>query len=327
MSSSLAFRFANEQDIPELQALFSRAFPGRSISASYYRWQFFESPICPCSSVVAEREGQIVAHIGFSGREALINSRRGTVCVKPTAMSDPLVRGSGVYSQLLMWACEQLGVRGAELALSYPNANSHRIHLNHENYADIWQIPALVRRSGRHYSAKHGDFFKDSSQPTFAVCSLGIEQIAEATVREHRFGIMKSGRYLTWRYGRHPNANYYLSEDRRGGRARSALIWKYYPWPDPDRIMVVEWFSESEDTQAAQVFDVVEALAETQGLAVYTWQNVHSKNRHKLLERRGYTLQTPVFYFGAFRLAGPQALGPYEDYRQWHIAMGDVDVF
>lgn len=312
--------------MPQLLALFSRAFPGRSISEAYYRWQFLDNPICPFSSVVAERGGRIIAHAGYSGRRALLDRREGVIFVKGTSMSDPVVRSSGVYSRLLSWADRRLATRGAELVLSYPNTSNHPLQILRPDYIDIYQIPALIRRA-REPSATEHSLRALAFPDCFCQVDGAVELLGRATFEAQRFGLMRTAQYLAWRYRERPGTDYFMCQDQQGGTLRSLLIWKYYPAEKPDRIMIVEWLSAPEDANAATVLDQVESLADAKGLAVYIWQNVYGKFRHKLLERRGYTMGAPILYFGAFPLVERQLLGSFDDYRHWHVAMGDVDIF
>lgn len=325
MKNEVLFRWAAEPDVPALQDLFSLAFPGRSILADYYRWQFLRGPVLPGSSAVAELDGSIIAHAGYTGRQARLDGRAGVLFVKQTSMSHPRARGSGVYSRLLSWADGQLAQKGGELVLSYPNANNHPVQILRDDYHDIAQIPCLARasrRGGAGAGPGAEDFALASGYSFDEAAGLG-----EATLAGFRYGLVRSAEYLAWRYGRHPNAGYRVAEHRAAGRLRSLAVWKYYPADVPRRIMVVEWLSDGEEALAAGAFDAVEAHADEQGLAVCTWQNVHGRRRHKWLEKRGYVLDLPVLYFGAFPLVEPERLPGFRDYREWHVAMGDVDIF
>ncbi len=327
MNAEVTFRFARPDDIPELLELFSRAFPGRSISDSYYRWQFLENSACPFSSVVAEENGVIVSHVGYSGRKAVINGKEALVFLKATSMSDPAVRGRGIYSRLLSWGNAAVGRRGGRMVLSFPNQQNHPIQAMRPDYRDIGQIPTLVRPCRRPCGATRTAGHLELPLGRRLQSAHECEKLALATLRGCKFGLLRTAEYLTWRYVLRPDVEYFTFEDRHGGILKSALIWKYYPSEKPERIMVVEWLSDPEDREAAHVFEAVESIADSLGMPVYTWQNVHSPLRHKLLERRGYVLQTPVLYFGAFPLVEPRCLGDFSDCRLWHVAMGDDDIF
>ena len=324
-SHDVAFRFVARADVPALLQLFKTAFR-RDLSAEYYGWQFLDPPCAPGSSVVAEQSGEIVAHAGYTARAARIAREEGLIFVKQTSMSHPCVRGTGIYSRLLSWAGDALRERGADLILSYPNANNHPVQIMRNDYRDIYQIPCL-RYVPKDNSAAHG---ADTTTPG-TLCRAPFDDAYGAlnsiSLLESGFAISRNAEYLTWRYTRRPDVNYYVIEDRAAGELTAALVWKYYPSESPTRIMAVDWLAAADAPDAAEVFAPLEAHAHALGLPIYTWQNVYERSRHKLLERRGFSLCEPVFYFGGFPVAHSRRLEGWDDYRNWHIGMGDVDVF
>ena len=326
MTTQPDFRFLVESDIPAVLRLFQRAFVGRRLSEAYYRWQFIDNPLLPFSSVVAEQDGSIVAHAGYTARRALFESRTGILFIKQTSMSDPRVRGSGAYSRLLTWAHEHLAQRQGELILSYPNGENHPVQILRPDYLDICEIPCLVRPPfGKSAEAHALDL------PFLSAASYGfvneVSELGTATTSASLCGLVRSAEYLCWRYAKHPENKYHVCEQRTAGCLRSLLICKLYPGDRPTRIMVVEWLSAPDDSDAAEVFAPLEEYADRHGLAICAWQNVFQRQRRKVLERRGFRVDMPITYFGAFALARHWLQPVWGDYRNWHIAMGDVDVF
>jgi hypothetical protein len=117
-------------------------------------------------------------------------------------------------------------------------------------------------------------------------------------------------------------------EDQLHDGTKAALIWKLYPAENPDRIMVLECFTPPDADELDALLSPLEEYADAHGMSVRLWCNVHNdRQRHKRFERRGYVLGEPIIYFGAFPLVSARELPGFADYRNWHIAMGDVDIF
>lgn len=321
--SELEFRFVAHSDIGAILALFNKAYGGRVMSEAYYHWQFLDTPVFPASSVVAELDGRIVVHVGYTARQARLGDHDGILFIKQTSMSDPAVQGTGIYSRLLTWAHSALTKRGGELVLSYPNANNHFIQILRSDYLDIYQIPALVRDSQGRKQIRN-EYHSKLIPMEF---SDDYIDLARETLSESDFSLLRTGEYLRWRYGMRPDVMYNLLEDRSGGRLQSAIIWKYYPAETPKKIMVVDWLSLPDDPHGADIFEKIENIADERGLSVYVWQNIYEKFRHKLLEKRGYRAGEPVIYFGVFPLLRTQQVERLEDFRCWHVSMSDVDIF
>ena len=138
---------------------------------------------------------------------------------------------------------------------------------------------------------------------------------------------MRTPKYLRWRFKDHPETAYHVIENRVGGKLGSALIFKLYPPKKPDRINVVEWLCDPEDRRGSDALGELENYAGLQGLPIMIWHNVHDYPRHHMLERRGFVLSEPIFYFGVFALDNPKRLGEYLDWSKWYKSMGDVDIF
>jgi GNAT superfamily N-acetyltransferase len=324
MSSDVTFRFAEEKDLDSILRLFEQAF-NRVISGDYYRWQFFDTPHCPLSSVVAECDRRIVAHAGFTARAAVLNGEERLVFLRHTSMSSPEVRGTGIYSRLMDWAKARLRDKGAALLLAYPNANLHPLRILRDDYYDIYQIPALVRYPSKHASRHTAPFpgrrMDGQLDDEYATLSTAFPKTVA-------YGLLRTREYLAWRYAIRPDMEYHLLEERLQGRVKGALIWKSYPAAKPDRIMVLECLTPPDGDALDALLSPLEEYADAHGMSVRLWCNVQNdKRRHKHFERRGYVMGEPIIYFGAFPLIAPEKLPGFADYRNWHIAMGDVDIF
>ena len=322
------FRLNEENDMRDIMNLFRVAFPTHQPDEKIYRWHFMDNPVSPMSCAVAVIDDKIVAHAGFSGRHALVNSKNDLLFVKQTSMSDKSVRGTGVYSQLLTWANKQLVQRGGKIAISYPNASNHPVQIMRDDYYDICQIPALQKtfpQTGRVIEAT-GDLPGRLLDFNFVFLN-DYDELWQATLAGERFGIVHDAEYMTWRYARRPDIDYYLLEDRTGGNLNSAIVWKFYPHDKPEKIMIVDWLHTCHDESAMCLFENLEIFAAHYGLSIAIWQNVYRKKMHKLVEKRSYVLSLPIVYFGAFPLVEPEMLGHFHDYRHWYVAMSDVDIF
>lgn len=320
-SLDIEFTFATTSDVEEIVGLFHRSY-GRTMTANYYHWQFFESPAGGGYSACARIDGRVICHAGYSRRRARFGRERGHLFAKHTSMTHPDYRGKRIYSQLLGWAHEELSSRGG-MVLSWPNQMNHGIQVLRDDYFDIYQVPALKKMPG---GLKGDGGVHDGLRDVPAVFPEEYSGICSQTVGQAYCSYVRTPEYLIWRYSRRPDIKYYLIEERSAGQLRSAIIFKQYPETNPDRLVVVEWLSDPADRSAANVFEELEEVASLSGMPVILWHNVYDRPRHALLERRGYSLAGPILYFGLFPLSSNLTSRPSE-YRNWYISMGDVDIF
>lgn len=323
-SHGINYRFVCDDDIKAIGNLFKAVF-NRSIDDAYYRWQFLANKNDTVSSVVAEIAGRIVAHVGFTARQAIISGKEGLLYIKQTTMLDPSLRKIGIYSKLLSWAYNSLKQK-ADLVLSYPNNNSHPIQILRDDYRDIYQIPCLCFNINQ----KNKNNIEVNSAPGRLCCdafNIEYKELCAATIAGSEYGIIRNTDYLSWRYSKRPDVKYHLIEYRESGKLVSALIWKYYPGDKPTRIMAVEWLSMQEDIRSGAVLLPLMEYANNIGLPIYIWQNIYQKTRYKILERYGFVMAEPIIHFGGFILNPTINTLDWDNYSKWHIGMGDVDVF
>ncbi len=316
------FCFVDDQDIPAILALFRESY-GFEIDAATYRWQFFEAPLGGGRSVVAMIDGDPVSHIGYTPRACRIAGRTGFVLAKHTTMTHPDWRRRGIYSCLMTWAHEQFAAGSVDLVLSWPNAMNHRVQVAREDYVDIRQIAALRRMTESGARA----YVPPPFPPAPDSFSDEHNSLCSHVAGEAGFCYVRSAEYLAWRYSKRPDVDYFVVEEKAGGKLESAVIFKFYPASEPIRIMVAEWLCEPDSKDSARPFDALEDYAQDIGLPIHLWHNVHDRLRHRLLEKRGYTLAEPILYFGAFPLKPESQLHGFQDWRNWYTTMGDVDVF
>ena len=317
------YEYVTDSDVDEISALFAKVF-GRELSADYYRWQFMQAPTGGAHSAVARYKGRIVSHVGYSLREALTNGTRGRFALKFTSMSDPAHQGQGIYTALMGWAHSRLREKEVDFVLSWPNVRNHPSQRNRTDFEDLWQIPTLK------WSPPMGGSRAEIPVPFPTVSEVNLDvwgSLALHTPGAASYGLLRSREHLNWRYASAPHTVYYAVESYQAGRLVTALVFKLYPAGRPDRINIVDWFCQPEDRSGAAALALLEDYAAKVGLSVTLWHNVHDYPRHHLLERRGYRPSEPVFYFGVFPLAPRERLGNYRDWRQWYVAMGDVDIF
>jgi hypothetical protein len=351
--------WVQDRDVDEITALFSLVFE-RPMSPEYYRWQFHHDRFGGFKSARLRVGGRIVSHAGFSPRDWKVNGLKGLVMAKHTSMTHPDCRGFGLYGKLLDWAHPGLAKTGADMILSWPNRHSHPMQRNRTSYEDICQIP-VMKWTPKGGSSSTGSAIHECPHPNplpkgDGASGLGSfrrvgpitsrrarisvpltktqsfnfhewEEVAETTIGNCLFSNIRTLEYLTWRYKQRPDTVYYAIENRTGGKVRSAVVFKLYPADTPCVMNVLEWLSMPESSEADHALDRLEDLAASLGLPVTIWHNVHDYPRHHMLERRGYIPSDPIFYFGVIPLGSSERLGPYRDWRNWYMTMGDVDVF
>jgi hypothetical protein len=324
--SELQFRSVERNDIDEVLSLFRLVFRTEE-SASYYRWQFFDSPFGGGLSQGAWLDGRLVTHIGYTPRAATVNGRPGKVLSNHTVMCDPDCRGKGYYTRLVDVALNRFADEGWDMVLSHPNRASHPVQMTQSRYVDVGLLPALTWRGASEGLGSTGIDMAGA----FKRCSaFGSEydSLCDVTPGGALYTFRRSATYLSWRYGQHPLFSYILCEHRTAGKLDSAVIAKLFPQDKPTRVNILEWLCSDEDRDSAEkpIREILDFAGKT-GLEVQLWHTVHDRIRRSWLERLGFADGIPIFHFGLYVLQDAERLGPCADFRRWYTTMGDHDVF
>ncbi|MDK9700785.1 MAG: GNAT family N-acetyltransferase [bacterium] len=324
--SDIAFGTIDRSRVDEALTMFKRVF-NREISKEYYYWQYFDSCFGGGLSKGVWIDGKLVSHIGYTPRDCIINGTSGKALSNHTVMNDPAYRGKGYYARLVSWALQEFAGQGYEMVFTRPNRESHPAQMMQKEYVEIELLPSMTWRGKNTSPRDPADglierlercrMFDDEYQP-----------LIDVTVAGKKYYIQRSPEYYNWRFCRHPMSKYYTFEYREAGRLLSSAVVKLFPQERPTRINIVEWLGAADNRTAGEaVIKSILDIADTYGLEVQMWHNRHDKNRHYWIEKSGFAMDVPVFYFGAYPLASSERLGAFTDFRSWYTAMGDHDIF
>jgi|GEM_PF-2403150 len=323
---SLEFRRITEDDIDTVQTLFHKVF-GRPRPRSYYLWQYkhaFPGNILSAGTWIGD---ELVAHVGYTGREFRWEGRDVLVLSNHDVMSDPDHRGIGAFRRLTEWGVRSFVDSDFDLVLTHPNTNAHPVQSQVEKYADLSLLPCVTADFSQMGKSAMSFSADDRFRPFYQLSDEYLP-LCDAVLGQLRFGLKRSIRYLNWRYHRHPMEKYYILEHRQAGVLRSAVVFKFYPMETPDRINILEWFCTPEDKSAAiaPVQELVD-FAKEHYLKILIWHSMHDKPRYTWLQRLGFRPDLPLFNFGIFLLRDWRPSDRILDFRHWYTTMGDHDVF
>ena len=94
-----------------------------------------------------------------------------------------------------------------------------------------------------------------------------------------------------------------------------------------DELQIVDVLTVPDvDAGVALVAGVASVASNEAATSVGMWLNV-TRSLHRALERLGFLLREPITYFGGLALQPEITNSGVFDYAQWHLTMGDSDVF
>jgi len=138
-----------------------------------------------------------------------------------------------------------------------------------------------------------------------------------------QYGVMsrRDSATLNWRYACKPGNQYRLLTLPDGEAALDGYaVYHLYK----GELQIVDLFAWDTDSALRLVAGVAARRGRHNAGSVALWLSVHDP-LHQDLERAGFGLDAPVFYFSG--RTGTGTPDEFYDAREWHLAMGDSDVF
>lgn len=305
-------------DEDAIRSLFHITY-GRSMNDDWWRWRFRDNPAGESIIQLAWDADVLASHYAVTPAVLSVDGREIRSGLDVTTMTHPDYRGRGLFRTLATETYDCSAQSGLAMVWGFPNRNSHRGYVQDLDWVDIWEIPTL--RWHMPVSLE----LPSASLSVTEVFSFDerFDSLWEDAKFNHCVMVRRDCRYLRWRYITNPTEQYRIlvCEDR------SALlgyaVFKRYK----DELQVVDLLTKEDVEVGCQLILAVARIASEELLdAVSLWLNV-TDPLHQALERLGFENAAPVTYFAGLVLRPETLDARVCDFRNWHVTMGDSDVY
>jgi hypothetical protein len=201
----------------------------------------------------------------------------------------------------------------------FPNNNSHRGFVKNLGWKDIYEIPVL-RLS----------LEKSDPLPTPEKNIKVLDQFDSRFDRhwnrvKNNYNIIakRDCAHLSWRYTAYPEERYHIAAFIDGAEVLGYAVYKYYH----EEIQIVDLLSEKNNEVGRHlIYHIANVAVLKKFKTVSLWLNV-TDPLHQDLEKIGFCNEAPITYMGGLILNNGLLKNNLYDFRNWHISMGDSDVF
>ncbi|MCP3905501.1 MAG: GNAT family N-acetyltransferase [Planctomycetes bacterium] len=305
-----------------LLEMYRRLYPQLGWTREFMRWQYHDNPAGTARAWVARDAGTVIAsYVGIPHAircddDTAIGYRVQDVLV------DPAYRGRGVYRRLSGLGAAALMRPELPLNFTFPNELSHRMFV-----ADGWlegnRVPLWVGRDS--------EVETPVTAPWTADPIIDFDERHEAIWRAHRagtrFAVERTAAYLRWRYRENPRGGYHPMLLGRGDRSAVAVL-KLFDGDDGERrAHLCDWITDApDDESAAGAVDYFLRFADAHGCAKLSVWTVDGSVLSRALAAAGFTLVADLTRWQVLNPNGVDA-GAVCTPADWHVAMGDTDVY
>jgi GNAT superfamily N-acetyltransferase len=306
-------------DESAIVGLFRDSF-GRPIDTETWAWRYQKTPEGPGIVRLAWDGDVLAAHYAVSTVSFCIDGKEWLTGLSGTTMTHPRYRGLGLFPAMAEEVYAEMGRGGRAMVWGFPNKMSHHSFVQKLGWTDIYEIPTFRLCLENAVSLP---------APGREVVFLGqfddrFDALWDKAKGDYRVIGRRDRRFLAWRYAYCPFERYrimgYVKEEQLLGYA---VIKRYR-----DEVHIVDLFTRLRDLTAAEqlVRHAVEFSRGHGARSLSLWLNV-SHPLHRSLEKYGFRNEAPVAYWGGRGLSPAVADQTLYDFRNWHLAMGDSDVY
>ena len=315
-SSSLQMYKAGDEGA--IRSLFRTTY-GRDMDDDWWQWRFKDNASGE-SIIQLAWDGHILAsHYAITQAMLSVDGVDVRSGLDVTTMTHPDYRGRGLFRALARAAFERSAELGIATVWGFPNRNSHRGYVQDLSWLDIWEIPTFRWRLPESLALP---------TPSCAMAEVDsfderFDALWEDVKLSHYVMVRRDHRYLTWRYIANPMEQYriLISQDRSS--LLGYAVFKRYN----NELQVVDLLTKDDVEIGRELVLEVARIARQESLdAVSLWLNV-TNPLHRLLERLGFENDSPITYFAGLILRPDVLDERVYDYRNWHLTMGDSDVY
>lgn len=297
--------------LPSLNELFSLAFD-RDLHSSFLEWRYLKNPSNELLVAVAIENNKVVANYSASTVLMKYNNEIHKTAISMTTMTHPEYNGRGLFTSLAELLYEEMSRRSYSFIWGFPNDNSHGVFLKKLQWENIYEIPTFTKKINIPLDLNVDDNYVFSFDNNF-------NNFIEQKHTQDKYHVFKDKEYYKWRYLNNPVNKYYNIIIKENGTMIGNLIYKEYK----QSIDIIEINGNNDYAKQQLVIYLIKELGNNDFETVNSWISMYDP-LHLFFERIGFTNTVPITYFGGRKLNKYNSMMSYQN---WHIQMGDSDVY
>ena len=306
----------HSEEKEQLADLFRICF-GRNIPERYWEWKYVRNPAAPKDTtvVVAMDGGRIVGARPFQFTEMWLGNERITAAQHTDTMVHPEYRRGGVFSRMTEYAIQGLRDEKCELSYGFPGPESRGGFLKQGWKAVVDTMPLFqvvrpdnllaYKLRNRSLSTALGFLYRmlpaDQTKPTlnepelfggevfncFPDVLTGVDSLRD----ERTIDIVRSERYLRWRFDEHPEFTYtYVAAKKDGKLCGYAVVSVQQETNGLIYGIIVDYAVRDDDTDCFQalIHRCLHELGKSDYDIILVWSFSPQKFESELLSRFGF---------------------------------------
>ncbi|MGG7053953.1 GNAT family N-acetyltransferase [Nitrosomonas sp. ANs5] len=308
----------------------------------YWRWKHIENPFGMSLGTIANVQEEVIAVRSFMQWRFLFGTTELTAVRAVDTVTADAWRGKGIFKQLTLQAVKNLEADGVDLVFNTPNQNSAPGYLK-MGWCDIGSVPLYIRPlepSRIVWALIKGKSGAGPVMPAWYPDEAQLPRWVEwedhgeiiAVMRSHEmnrrpFGLrtVRTADYLSWRYGRNPQADYRVHILRENGHAVAVAVLRPNIRYGLRELVITEiWARDANPGFMRRLLDTLGRCAE----ADYMIAHFAKGSAEYTALRKSSFFRVPVRKMRLFtRKLGKPLPASVFTMQGWDLTLGDLELF
>jgi len=326
---NIIFRESCKDDRKSILDLINLVQPHLPWSKEYFEWQYLDNPAGKAKIWVAEHNGNIVSNYVAVPHLFKVDQREGIAWMIQDILTHPDYRKRGIMHKLHDLCSEAICNEQFPINYTFPDENrgTYRLFLKN-GWQNLFRIPLRFVTDLNSKLTNSREHLKS----TVACSSFNedIDELWNKSKRDFVFAISRGSSYLTWRYLKRPQAQYFPYIAKQEGLVKGLIIMKYYDTADDVRVAhICDLFTEpGNDPIVRKLLVRAHTFAVEFNATKLTVWNPIGHPYEPIYDKMGFILDQSVKHWLVVKteddLPGTIESDKSEN---WHLSMGDSDVY
>lgn len=313
---------ANKEDHQNLLGFLVTSYPDLGWSEQFMQWQYYDNPSGVAKSWVAKHNGNVIANYTAIPHQLKLNNKLEKSWRVQDVITHPDYRGLGLYSLLSDSANEFLQSKEFPLNFTFPNENSHSVFIK-RNWINPNRIPLWI--------------LVEPENAITPSLNIEVQPLSEFTHNDESIwknycdsrtiAVERSANFLNWRYIQNPRGGYSPFRLTDGDKSAICVI-KSYENPKGEKYAhLMDYFFEDE-FRFEEIINFFLLFSKEKNIKLSsTWSQPNSEIS-RCLSENNFKLDVQLTRWHVLNINSHELnRSDVIDFSNWHISMGDSDVF
>lgn len=301
--------------------LFYKVF-GKKMSLAFWKWRFVDNPFGKGIIKLCFDDKKLIGHYAVTPMSVYVANNYKNAVFSMTTMTHPDYRGKGIFAMLANEVYNECGKRGYSFVYGFPNENSYKGFIEKLGWKGFGNMHIWFRdmKDNAYDLRKHKNIMPIEN------FDGNVDLLWETVKQKYVVAVPRNKEFLNWRFVRNPEVTYWKFAFREDTKIQGYIVLKKHPMLNEGHIV---------DILSVEDKKVVESLLSyaywyfaTRGIQRISCWCPEDSFLCEVLKNEGFVKRKMErTYFGVKVFSNDLSLEHVEDFANWHLMMGDSDVF